>query len=244
MSIGTNIAKYRKNAGITQETLAQKLEVTNQAVSKWESDQCCPDITLLPKLAEIFDITIDELFDRQTQPALGTPKVPWADDDTLRVVVYHGHTLIGHTDTEKEITFQYEGPALNIDCAVNIQCEDVSGNVSAGGSVACGEVCGNVHAGGSVTCDAVNGSVQAGGNVACDTVEGPASAGGSINCGIIEGNAEAGGNITCEEISGDATANGSIHCEEINGTVTFRAGPEKSEQSVKKGKFNISFRND
>ena len=62
MTLGNRIAYYRKRMGVTQDALAQQLEVTNQAVSKWESDQCCPDIQLLPRLADIFGITIDELF--------------------------------------------------------------------------------------------------------------------------------------------------------------------------------------
>ena len=49
---------------MTQEALARKLDVTNQAVSKWESGQCCPDISLLPRIADIFGITMDELFGR------------------------------------------------------------------------------------------------------------------------------------------------------------------------------------
>ena len=65
MSLGSVISKYRKELGITQESLAQQLEVTNQAVSKWESDQCCPDVMLLPRLADIFGITIDALFERE-----------------------------------------------------------------------------------------------------------------------------------------------------------------------------------
>ena len=40
---GQRIAALRKQAGMTQEALAQRLGITNQAVSKWESDQCCPD---------------------------------------------------------------------------------------------------------------------------------------------------------------------------------------------------------
>ncbi len=56
---------YRKKAGLTQEELAKKLGVTNQSVSKWESAQCCPDIGLLPMLADIFEISIDELFGRK-----------------------------------------------------------------------------------------------------------------------------------------------------------------------------------
>ena len=64
MTLGKRIGQYRRKLGMTQEALAQKLEVTNQAVSKWESDQCCPDISLLPRIADIFGITVDELFSR------------------------------------------------------------------------------------------------------------------------------------------------------------------------------------
>ena len=60
-TLGKRIAAHRKNLGLTQDALAEKLGVTAQAVSKWENDQSCPDITTLPKLAEIFDCTTDEL---------------------------------------------------------------------------------------------------------------------------------------------------------------------------------------
>lgn len=51
----------RKSLGLTQDQLAEKLGVTAQAVSKWENDQSCPDITMLPKLAAIFGTTTDAL---------------------------------------------------------------------------------------------------------------------------------------------------------------------------------------
>ena len=65
-SLGKRISQYRKSKGLTQDKLAEQLGVTAQAVSKWENDQSCPDITMLPKLAEIFDITTDELLGRST----------------------------------------------------------------------------------------------------------------------------------------------------------------------------------
>ena len=61
LQISKNIAILRQNKGITQEALAQKLGVTNQAISKWEAGKCCPDIELLPLLAKIFECSIDEL---------------------------------------------------------------------------------------------------------------------------------------------------------------------------------------
>ncbi|MBQ8344009.1 MAG: helix-turn-helix transcriptional regulator [Clostridia bacterium] len=62
MSIGKNIAKYRKAKGFTQEELGERLGVTNQAVSKWESETYFPDIMLLPKIANELSITLDDLY--------------------------------------------------------------------------------------------------------------------------------------------------------------------------------------
>ena len=60
-TLGKRISANRKRLGMTQDRLAELLGVTAQAVSKWENDQSCPDITMLPKLAEIFGISTDEL---------------------------------------------------------------------------------------------------------------------------------------------------------------------------------------
>ena len=60
-SLGKRISACRKRLGLTQEQLADKLDLTAQAVSKWENDISCPDITILPLLADIFGITTDEL---------------------------------------------------------------------------------------------------------------------------------------------------------------------------------------
>ena len=60
-TIGNRIAKYRKAKGLTQEALANLMGVSSQAVSKWETDASCPDITALPQLCKILGITTDEL---------------------------------------------------------------------------------------------------------------------------------------------------------------------------------------
>ena len=59
--IHEQIAFLRKQKGFTQEELANALGVTNQAVSKWETMQCCPDIQLLPDIAKLFDVSVDVL---------------------------------------------------------------------------------------------------------------------------------------------------------------------------------------
>lgn len=62
MNIGTNIYTLRKEKKITQVQLAEKLGVSVQAVSKWENDQCAPDVSLFPIIAELFGVSIDRLF--------------------------------------------------------------------------------------------------------------------------------------------------------------------------------------
>jgi len=60
-SMGQRIATLRKEKGMTQAELAEKMGVTDKAVSKWERDLSCPDISVLPHLAELFGITVDQL---------------------------------------------------------------------------------------------------------------------------------------------------------------------------------------
>ncbi len=68
MSIGKNIAKYRKAKGLTQEELGAKLGVTNQAVSKWESEVSMPDVMLLPEITNALNITLDGLYGIAKEP--------------------------------------------------------------------------------------------------------------------------------------------------------------------------------
>lgn len=60
-SLGKRIAERRKKKSLTQDQLAEALGVSSQAVSKWENDISCPDISLLPKLSDILGISIDAL---------------------------------------------------------------------------------------------------------------------------------------------------------------------------------------
>lgn len=74
-SFGTYIAAKRKQFGMTQADLAEKMNVTDKAVSKWERDLSYPDVATLPKLAEIFNVTVDELL-RERQATLPKDKSP------------------------------------------------------------------------------------------------------------------------------------------------------------------------
>lgn len=68
MSVGENIAYFRKKLGLTQEMLSERIGVTAQAVSKWENGRSLPDIGLLPVIAECFSVSLDELFDYRPEP--------------------------------------------------------------------------------------------------------------------------------------------------------------------------------
>ena len=62
VNIGRTIARERRRAGVTQEALAAHLGVSKAAVSKWELGQSLPDVSLLPRIAAYFSLTLDELF--------------------------------------------------------------------------------------------------------------------------------------------------------------------------------------
>ena len=67
MTIGKRIALLRKEKGLTQEELASHMGVSPQAVSKWENDQTCPDISALPKLARLLGVSVDELLEGKAE---------------------------------------------------------------------------------------------------------------------------------------------------------------------------------
>lgn len=195
MTLGTQIANMRKQKNITQEVLAQQLGVTNQAVSKWESEQCCPDVTLLPKLADIFGISLDELFGRPAPKAAHGPSLPWADDDTVRAVIFVGRQYTEHHPAAENITLHYDGDIRKIDSAFSVCCGDVDGNVTAGSGVNCGDVDGHITAGGNVNCGDIEGDLKAGGNVNCGDVGGDVTAGGMASCGDVGGSLNSGKDI-------------------------------------------------
>lgn len=78
-TIGKRIATLRRSKSMTQDQLAEQLGVSPQAVSKWENDISCPDISLLPRLAEVFSVTTDWLLGMQEtkEPTAQHEDVRW-----------------------------------------------------------------------------------------------------------------------------------------------------------------------
>ena len=63
MNLGNNLFKARKKAGLSQETVAEKLGVSRQTISKWETDETVPDIYQSKKLAKLYNLSSDELIE-------------------------------------------------------------------------------------------------------------------------------------------------------------------------------------
>ena len=85
-TLGMMISTLRKEKGMTQLELAEKMGVTDKAVSKWERDLSFPDISSIPKLAEIFEVSVDELMQvkTETKENIGKNKVTEIVDTALK----------------------------------------------------------------------------------------------------------------------------------------------------------------
>ena len=204
---GQRISQLRRENGMTQETLAQKLGISNQAVSKWESDQCCPDIMQLPQIADLFGITLDALFGRtqaEKKALCAVASLPWEDDNSLRAVCFLGRKLLEaqelphHSQALEKVQLNFQGAVEDVKSAFSVYCPGtaIGGDVKAGDGVTCGDVSGDVKAGDGVTCGNIGANAKAGDSIDCaGNIGGNASAGGEIHCGKIEGAARAGGNL-------------------------------------------------
>lgn len=188
--IAENIQRLRKERNVTQEILASALEISVQAVSKWETGASLPDIMQLPRIAKFFGVTIDYLFynEGKNQQVIND-ELP--DDDTLRIVQFRGNKMLGHDtwDQDKSINLKIPDFLNGGDSKIVLNTEIwgkavINGNI--GGNAECGSElnCGNI-----------------GGNVECRT---------KLNCGDIGGNVECSGEMHCKEIKGDVTCEGNI----------------------------------
>ena len=145
MIVAKNLIKYRKANNLTQLELADKLSISYQAVSQWENSITYPDITLLPTIASIFNVSLDELFDIEVKQNKTIEFSDGFDKNTLYCVVSRGNKVIReqelkHTLTNKKITFEYKGEALNVYSHMDVVCDAVMGNITSLGSVTCDDV--------------------------------------------------------------------------------------------------------
>ena len=238
IKINEVIRQRRRTMDVSQETLADHLGVSVQAVSKWETNASYPDITLLPKIAEYLKIDMNALFfGTEAEPAVlgGLP-----NDNKLRIVQCIGSKILSREEYDHNRRIMLELPkndinkldveiwgSADIDGDISgaatagggINCGNVSGPANAGNGINCGNIAGSVNAGDSVNCGNVAGSVSCGDSIRCGTVAGDAAAGDDIYCGDVGGNAESGNDLYCGNIERSAKAENDIHCKKINGNV-------------------------
>ncbi|MBR5491486.1 MAG: helix-turn-helix transcriptional regulator [Oscillospiraceae bacterium] len=153
-NIGKTICDMRRAAGLTQEALADKLGLSYQAVSKWENGLSCPDLSIIPTIAEIFGTDINTLFG--FAPKAETPcTLPWENDDNLYIAVFEGHTLVEKFSPQlRDEPIIIQGDARNINSTLNLHIEgSVMGDVTAGGNIYCENIEGDASAGGRINID-------------------------------------------------------------------------------------------
>ena len=133
--VAGRIKDLREAKGYTQEFVAEAVGVSRQAVSKWEQQTNCPDIMLLPELASIFGVTIDELFGNESKREIIyslVDEVPWNDDGKLRIAVYSGRKLAAQSsyicnEGSNVIRVCFHGENYNISGVCKIDCGRASG---------------------------------------------------------------------------------------------------------------------
>ena len=107
MEIGKRIRQMRTNKGVTQEELANALNVSNQAVSRWETGITMPDINLLPAIALFFGVTIDEIFNPTPEEKL----------ERLRRRFYYTEDYLSDDEFQSALSFLKEQEGVYDDTA-------------------------------------------------------------------------------------------------------------------------------
>lgn len=222
MNLGERILKYRKEKGLTQNEMAEKLFVSYQAISQWENGITKPDIELLPKIAQLFDISIDDLFNDNSNKEI---KLDNNKDDTLYIVIAKGNKVLDLHEFDslekvknqaKEVHVDITGETLNVYSYFRLQINgNINGSITCNEGITCANISGSINAGNDVVCCNVGGSVTAGCDVCCQEVGGSVHAGGDVACQDVAASVVAGGDVTSNDVYGDVTSGCDIQCENI-----------------------------
>ena len=254
LTLCKNIAALRKGAGLTQEALASQLGLTYQAISKWENGLSCPDVQLLPQIADIFNVSIDARFGRETQAAEPVPQVaeqpePVAESAALikiesnqPVNVTYEQNLPPWEDDGTLYIALYRGHELLNEDALPLDMLNEVPFVYEGPALNIhsilpvhieGDVMGDVLCGSDVSCENVGGDVTAAGSVDCGGVEGNVFAHGDVDSGGVRGSVYAGGDVDSASVGGSVIAHGDVDCSGVGGSVF--AGGDVDAGSVGRG---------
>ena len=183
--LGKQIAMLRKRNNITQAELAEKLSLSYQAISQWEHSNTYPDITILPEIAKIFNVSIDYLFGITSSNYNEDNNIVLpheVNDDTLYIVVSKGNKVVSRQELQSildkhrtttqyldqngknvvsvvydNIKFELIGEPLNVNCCFPLKCNDIKGDVNVEGSIHCNNIGGNASSKGNIYCKDIKG---------------------------------------------------------------------------------------
>ena len=116
-TLGALIARTRKEKGMTQLELAEKMGVTDKAVSKWERDLSCPDVSSLPTLAQVLGLSLEELMQGKSETPAPENKVAALVGVILRGVALAMGVAVAVLSALGAITPQQAMPLLGLGLA-------------------------------------------------------------------------------------------------------------------------------
>ena len=237
--LGEMIARMRKDRGMTQDDLAKELNVSYQAVSKWENGISSPDISNLKALAQLFGVSLDALFGLELLPEerISTPVI---NDGIVAERVTDptgekekGMTASGCEIADEEMACKKEPEEEQLQWAEDdvlrvvmyrgrklLSFEEVSNKLLSKKILLeyHGEAI-NVYSCCDVSCGTVSGSVSADGDVSCNAVYGNVSAGGDVSCDAVGSAVSACGDVSCGDVGGDIRCGGDADCGTVGGSV-------------------------
>ena len=124
-TIGKRISSLRKAMGMKQEELAERLDVSGQAVSKWENDQTCPDIGLLPRLARVFGVTTDYLLTGEQEQEPPVRMVPEEERKDLRDMMLR---ILVESDNGDRVRVNLPMQLVQVALDMGIELPQLAGN--------------------------------------------------------------------------------------------------------------------
>lgn len=124
-TFGQRLSRLRKNLGLKQDDIAEKVNISSQAVSKWENDLSAPDISTLPILADILNVSLDELLGREV---LQTKVVPQSERKDINSMLLKINVLSVDGDNIK-INLPLSIVKLCLDSGMELTCISGKGSL-------------------------------------------------------------------------------------------------------------------
>ena len=239
-NISSNLKKYRREIGLSQEALAECLGVTSQAVSKWECMQSIPDIEAIVALCELLGITTDKLLldrdpeveyhsvETETEPTQVNVCDTLPDDGVLRVLQFKGKKQLRVDELDGEVYIPLcgaerahgiyiEGNAkFEGDIGGDVSCGNVERIVSCEGDISCGNIFTVEMCEGDISCGNVVTIETCEGDISCGNVQSINACEGDISCGNVGQIGSCEGDISCGDIEVITNCEGDINCANVN----------------------------